>query len=241
MDDTPKALRAALLKARQSFEAVHKDGKSNRNRYATLGAVLEAVEGPLADNGLYITQSAVPMEHGWAMQTRVEHIDGGELVGIVPMLLDPPGSGINPMQAAGSAISYARRYGLMTLLSLVAEDDDAQTAFRPQQAAPRYEAPPARPQAPPQRQSAPPPNDDYDDHPAPSSQGDDRPPQTGRQLYAWVCKRQDAGADKLLFKLNNWAKREGIGGKMVDWTSGEVAAVHHYARELLGEIEPVEA
>lgn len=122
---------------------------------------------------------------------------------------------------------------------------------------PEYAAEPRAPEPPPRLDpvpseqrarvtrhapAVPPPNDDYDDHPAPSpSPSNDRPPQTGRQLFAWVCKQQDNGADKLLFKLNAWAKREGLAGKMVDWDAGEVAAAHQVALEILGLAEPVEA
>lgn len=90
-----------------------------------------------------------------------------------------------------------------------------------------------------------PPVDEPGDHDAIPGRRDpsDRPPADGRQLYAWAKKRQDAGgrAEKLIFRLNAFGKKNGHPDRMVDWSADESAAAFNYALELLGLVEPMEA
>lgn len=96
-----------------------------KNKYADLGAVLDAVKGPLNDNGFVILQHpATGGEKGTVtVATTLLHTSGEWLAASVSMPLtksDP--------QGVGSAITYARRYLLSALLSLTAEDDDGNAA-----------------------------------------------------------------------------------------------------------------
>ena len=60
-------------------------------------------------------------EHGKSITTELVHESGESFVTAIPLVL-----GKNDMQGLGSAITYARRYGIMSLLNLPAEDDDGE-------------------------------------------------------------------------------------------------------------------
>jgi hypothetical protein len=121
-----KTIYEALLEVQREVEVIKKDASANAGKfsynYATLGQVLEAIKKPLNDRGVIISQPIM----GDKVVTCLTNVngekieDGGTL--IVSARPDDP-------QAQGSAISYARRYGLMSLLCLSAEDDDGAKAM----------------------------------------------------------------------------------------------------------------
>lgn len=126
-----KALLGALIKAQGEFEAVVKDAKNPHlnSKYATLGSVNEAVDGALRKHGLIVLQDARTEfdEAGRCLVvvgTSLWHAESGESVSHSLALIAPQ----TTPQGIGSAISYGRRYGKMTLLGLAAEDDDANGA-----------------------------------------------------------------------------------------------------------------
>lgn len=145
-----KNLLAAFLKAQQEFAPVPKGGTNPafKSRYATLGDVQETAFPVLNKYGLVVTQSVRTewLERGPIVYVGAAlwHAESGEAlqqeIALTPTKSDP--------QGIGSAISYGRRYLLLTMLGLSMDDDDGnaastQTAQRPAQAAP----PPARKQA----------------------------------------------------------------------------------------------
>lgn len=234
MNDDTKAtaeLVKALAEAGAKFAAIEKDGRNPHlhNRYATLGNVLEAVLGPLRDHGIIVTQTPVPMESGWAMQTRLLHVGGGELVGLVP-LHSGDSKGLNPMQAMGSAISYGRRYGLLSLLCLTAEDDDGHAVAQAQAQA----AQPARQQ---QQRQGPAPQPRRDDRPARSPAEAERDkqealgktPKSGKQLFAWLTAIDPQRG--LLRAVNEFGKQQGWPARLVEWDGDMTADAVHFARE----------
>lgn len=129
---TPEALETnelfvALLKAKQQFGPVLKD-KMNpafKSKYADLGAVLEAVEPALLANGILVVQQVQSFDDVMYLDTSLIHVGGlkiGSRYKVTPMKKDPQGE--------GSAITYARRYSLLSLLSIAPEDDDGNAAAR---------------------------------------------------------------------------------------------------------------
>ena len=97
-----------------------------RNRYADLGAVIEAVHPHLENHGLSHCQNVggeivdghvVP-----TVSTMFLHRESGQWIATDPLPLRPTKP--DPQQA-GSAITYGRRYSLMAALGMTAEDDDA--------------------------------------------------------------------------------------------------------------------
>lgn len=120
-----KTIYQALLEAQKKIEPITKDataGTSFKYNYATLGAVLDGIKAILLESGLFISQ---PIK-GDKVFTIVYHSNGESISddGTQIICARP-----NDPQAQGSAISYARRYGLMSLLCLSAEDDDGAKAM----------------------------------------------------------------------------------------------------------------
>lgn len=92
-------------------------------RYATLPSILEAIEPTLKACGLLVIQTLTQTESidpVPALTTAIIHIETGtDISSTVPLVLanqDP--------QSAGSAITYMRRYALVTALGLAPDEDD---------------------------------------------------------------------------------------------------------------------
>ena len=96
-----------------------------RNRYADLAEVRECVMPVLAKHGLALVQSPVCTADGAGVNNLLCH-HSGELLDLGDCIL--PLAKKDP-QAAGSAITYARRYSLQAIAGVVGdEDDDAEGA-----------------------------------------------------------------------------------------------------------------
>jgi len=125
--DQTTTLIAALVTARGSFAPIVKNavghvGKDTTTRYADLAAVLEATIPPLLVNGIMVIQ-AVDAESS-SLITRVQHTSGEWCEAAYPLKMDLP------PQQLGSLITYARRYSLLGLLCVAAEDDDGAEATK---------------------------------------------------------------------------------------------------------------
>lgn len=124
--NTVTTLLPALLKARASFDPVLKNAANPhlKSKYANLNSVIDAVDKPLADNGLIVVQASTSTDSVVEVETILFHAESGEFIGcnvkLSPAKNDP--------QGVGSAITYARRYGMLSLLNLAAEDDDGHAA-----------------------------------------------------------------------------------------------------------------
>lgn len=118
-----------LTKALAQFHAlVGKIGKDAKNpffksNYASLPHILTEVSDPLQQAGLIITQ----FPDGDALTTMLIHAETGEYLSASYIM---PVAKANDPQALGSAISYARRYSVSSILSLKIDDDDAEGAMK---------------------------------------------------------------------------------------------------------------
>ena len=114
----------ALLKAQRQIGAVKKTAANPffKSKFANLESVIAAVKDALNDNEIVILQPHTAE----GVVTTLLHSSGEYISGLTPLVVakerDP--------QALGSAISYARRYGLQSLVCLPAEDDDAESAMQ---------------------------------------------------------------------------------------------------------------
>jgi hypothetical protein len=125
--ETISKLAVSLSKAQSNIGAAAKEAKNPffKSAYADLGSVMEAVKGPLLEQGISVLQ---PVGHTQDGLTYVETIllhESGEFIGDKMIVTcakekDP--------QAQGSAISYARRYSLQSMLFVPAQDDDGEGA-----------------------------------------------------------------------------------------------------------------
>lgn len=115
-------LAKALILFHVKVDKVKKDAKNPffKSSYATLDAVLEAIETPLNESGLAFAQFPSGQ---YGLTTILIHAESGEFLEseyfMEPAKKDP--------QGAGSVITYQRRYALTSILGLAQEDDDANT------------------------------------------------------------------------------------------------------------------
>ncbi len=124
--DEINELASALTKVQCKLEGAKMDGENPffKAKYATLASVWSACRKPLTDNGLSVVQTcSVGEGEGLILDTSLLHTSGqwisGELA-VKPTKNDP--------QGIGSAITYARRYGLAAIVGVCPEDDDAESA-----------------------------------------------------------------------------------------------------------------
>ena len=125
MSDDISALAAALSKAQGAIDDASK-GSLNphfRSKYADLAAVRSVIREPLAVNDLSIVQLPKTVQGGVEVTTMLLHKSGQWISSVLFMP-----SGKMDAHGLGSAISYARRYSIMSILSLAAEDDDGNAA-----------------------------------------------------------------------------------------------------------------
>jgi hypothetical protein len=121
------SLFEALLKVQGSLGAIAKDEKNPffKSNYLSLNGLRDALVPVLTANGLVITQPTVYQDGKQFVKTTVTHAKTKEeLIGLNEVIVKNSGDA----QQAGSGISYARRYGIMSLLCLAAEDDDGNSS-----------------------------------------------------------------------------------------------------------------
>lgn len=122
----------ALAKAQTEMGKAIKNAKNPhlKSNYADLGSVMEACFDALHANGFAIMQPCGADERGQYVETVLAHASGEMFSSRVHLVV-----GKNDMQGVGSAITYARRYGLLGMAGLAPEDDDGEAT----KAAPRQQ------------------------------------------------------------------------------------------------------
>lgn len=118
-------IAAALAKAQTEMGPALKqsDNLHFRSKYADLGNVIDACLPALNANGIAVIQPIGEDEIGRFVQTVFVHNSGETLSCRVPLIV-----GRNDMQGFASAVTYARRYGLMAMAGIAPEDDDGNAA-----------------------------------------------------------------------------------------------------------------
>lgn len=114
-------IAAALAKAQRQIKAAPKDAVNPhfRSRYADLPAVFEACREALTANEIAVSQIPLVVDGRQILRTILMHSSGEWLAGdylLKPTKDDP--------QGMGSALTYARRYSLASMVGVVSEDDD---------------------------------------------------------------------------------------------------------------------
>lgn len=94
-----------------------------RSKYADLGNVADACMPALNRHGIAVIQPTIDDDTGRYVETRLIHSSGETLSCRVPLIVQK-----NDMQGYGSAVTYARRYGLMCMAGIAPEDDDGNAA-----------------------------------------------------------------------------------------------------------------
>jgi hypothetical protein len=112
----------ALAKAQGELKHASKDGINPhfRSKYASLASVIDSYRKVLAKHGLCVIQQARPHDRGVIVATTIGHASG-EYISDEGVFV--PASK-NDAQGFGSALTYARRYGLSALIGIAPDDDD---------------------------------------------------------------------------------------------------------------------
>lgn len=137
--DDISLLAVALVKAQPMIDGAKKDSLNPhfKSKYADLGSVWDAVSDALSANDLAVSQFPDETSQGMpALTTMLIHKSGqwiGATYPLISVKQDP--------QGFASALTYARRYGLSSVLGVVGEDDDGEGASR----APKPSAAPSHP------------------------------------------------------------------------------------------------
>ena len=119
-------LAGALAKAQGEMKLALRDATNPffKSTYADLASVVETIRGPFSANGLAYVQLPEACE--------------GEAVAVTTLLMHSSGQWVSSRtvvpvskadaQGYGSALTYARRYGLQAIAGVAAEDDDGNRA-----------------------------------------------------------------------------------------------------------------
>lgn len=121
-------IATALAKAQMSMGKALKQANNPhfRTKYADLGSVMDACLPALNEHGIAVIQPTGEDERGRYVDTVLIHGESGEQLSCrVPLIV-----GKNDMQGYGSAVTYCRRYGLMTMSGVAPEDDDGNAAAK---------------------------------------------------------------------------------------------------------------
>lgn len=126
--ESKSKIAPAFIKAKQAFAPALKCATNPhfKNKYADLGACLEAVDDALLANGIAVYQETSEDETGVTVETVFLH-ESGETIRCGK--LHVPAAKQDP-QGYGSALTYARRYSLMAACGIAPEDDDGNAASR---------------------------------------------------------------------------------------------------------------
>ncbi|MEK9630246.1 MAG: ERF family protein [Synechococcus sp.] len=113
-----KKLIPALIKFQQEVGPIHKESSAQYGKFADLATVLATVTPVLNSNGLCVTQ----VVNGEVLETILWHESGESLIAATDLVLT--GGRGNALHTWGGAITYQKRYSLLSLLGLATEDDD---------------------------------------------------------------------------------------------------------------------
>lgn len=113
-------LFSALSKAQENIKNAQKEGYNPmfKSNYTTVTSVLEAIKTVYKEN-----ISIIQMPESDKLITRVGHSSGQWLEIETPLFIGEP-KGMSKMQAYGNAVTYARRYALVSLFGIGQEDND---------------------------------------------------------------------------------------------------------------------
>jgi len=134
-EETPKI--TGIVKALGEFQnlcpAIKKEKTAGSGKftykYGSLPHIIETIRPHMKKAGLAFTQPIEMLHNGGeAIRTILYDTKTGEKIESQMLLPEIKFQGMNELQSKGSAITYLRRYGLMSILGLVTEEDDNDAA-----------------------------------------------------------------------------------------------------------------
>ena len=126
-------LAGALVEAQSEFPTVGKNSTNPhfKSNYADLTAIIETVRPVLAKHGLAVLQFPSTSDGADSLTTCLVHKSGQFMRATARLATSVRGNSATA-QEVGSAMTYCRRYGIQSVLGLVAEDDDGKKASQRQ-------------------------------------------------------------------------------------------------------------
>lgn len=119
-------ISSALVKAQRNIGSALKGTKNPffGAKFANLGSVMEACKEALNDQGVSVLQPVVSTTEGDFVETILLHESGEFFSSAMRLKVSK-----EDMQQFGSSVSYARRYGLQSMVFIPAEDDDGEATM----------------------------------------------------------------------------------------------------------------
>lgn len=119
-----------ILRAQADFKPLRKTKENPyfHSSYADLGDIMDSISDALRKHGLVIMSRSTMLDKGLLLTTEIHDIESKQLISSSFYIaeLDP--------QKIGSGLTYGRRYNIVNLLNLVAdEDDDGNRAIQPKE------------------------------------------------------------------------------------------------------------
>ncbi len=126
METIGKEFAAALIAATAKIEGAIKDSRNPhfKTNYADLSSVIQAIKEPLTSHGITFIQRSHIGQDSVRVETMAVHVTGEMLsLGMVDVPVNKKDA-----QGYGSAMTYARRYGLSLGFGVPSLDDDGNAA-----------------------------------------------------------------------------------------------------------------
>jgi len=127
MEKKKKTLAQAMLDFRVNVDSVTKDSDNPfyKSKYASYNTVRETINPTLDMLGICVVESPNILDGVDVLNTKIYMADNpSDMIESNIRLLVPKGD----MQQLGGAITYARRYSLVSLFGLAVDDDDGNEA-----------------------------------------------------------------------------------------------------------------
>lgn len=121
--DTVGALAKALSEAQGELQNAEKSKEGYGYKYADLAQILDIARPVLSQHGLAVIQLPHNADGGIAVTTRLMHESGEWIEDTIVMEVEV--GKLSRAQAAGTVITYERRYALSAVLGIAQEDPDA--------------------------------------------------------------------------------------------------------------------
>lgn len=117
-----KSIYQALLGVQKEVFSVKKSANNPffKSKYVDYISLQKELFPVLNEAGLIVTQPTVVIDGKNYVKTIVTHAETGQSIESITEIIFKAGDA----QAQGSGITYARRYGLMSLVAIGADDDD---------------------------------------------------------------------------------------------------------------------
>ena len=109
-------LTKALIQFHKDVDKIEKNARANYGKFADLANVLSTVTPALLKNDLVLTQEFLTD----SLTTTLRHVSGETITSVCDLILS---EGRNKTQEWGKAVTYQRRYAIVSLLGLVADMD----------------------------------------------------------------------------------------------------------------------